>query len=46
MVEYSNGFWYGFNYSSQNQEIPIPNNAKVFLGQKTIKPADVVIWKE
>ncbi|WP_069659159.1 beta-galactosidase [Arcticibacter eurypsychrophilus] len=46
LVEYSNGFWYGFNYSSQNQEIPIPTNAKILLGQKTIKPADVVIWKE
>lgn len=46
LVEYSNGFWYGLNYSSQNQEIPVPANAKVLIGQKTLKPAEVVIWKE
>lgn len=46
LVEYSNGFWYGFNYSSENQEIKIPANAKVLIGQTSLKPADVVIWKE
>ena len=46
LVEYSKGFWYGFNYSSQTQEIPVPVNAKVLIGQKTLKPAEVVIWKE
>lgn len=46
LVEYSSGFWYGFNYSSKNQEIQIPANAKVLIGQKTLKPAEVVIWKE
>lgn len=46
LVEYCNGFWYGLNYSSQNQEIPVPANAKVLIGQKTLKPAEVVIWKE
>jgi beta-galactosidase len=46
LVEYSDGFWYGFNYSSQNQEIPVPANAKIIIGQKTLKPAEVVIWKE
>ena len=46
LVEYSNGFWYGFNYSSQNQEIPVPANAQIIIGQKSLKPAEVVIWKE
>lgn len=46
LVEYSNGFWYGFNYSSENQEIPVPARAKIIIGQKLLKPAEVVIWKE
>jgi beta-galactosidase len=46
LVEYSSGFWYGFNYSSDDQEIPVPVNAKVIIGQKMLKPAEVVIWKE
>ena len=45
LVEYRDGFWYGLNYSSQNYEIPVPSNAKVIVGQKMLKPAEVVIWK-
>jgi len=45
LVEYSNGFWFGFNYSSQIQEIPMPEDAKVLIGKKNLKPADVVIWQ-
>lgn len=46
VVEYSNGFWYGLNYSSQNQEISIPPHAKILIGQKTLTPANIVIWQE
>lgn len=46
LVEWSNGFWFGFNYSSQNQDIPLPVNAKIIIGQKSLKPAEVVIWQD
>lgn len=46
LVDYSNGFWFGMNYSSQNQEIPVPANAKVLIGKKSLQPAEVVIWRE
>ena len=46
LVEYNDGFWYGLNYSSQVQDIPVPAGAKVIIGQKSLKPAEVVIWKE
>jgi beta-galactosidase len=46
LVEWSDGFWIGLNYSSQNQMIPLPASAKILIGQKELKPADVVIWKE
>lgn len=46
IVQYHDGFWYGLNYSSQNQDINIPSSATVLIGQKSLKPAEVVIWKE
>lgn len=46
LVEYSSGFWFGFNYSSEDQEIPVPAKVKIVIGQKKLKPAEVVIWQE
>ena len=46
LVEYNDGFWYAFNYSSEQQEIPVPEAAKIIIGQKVLQPAEVVIWKE
>jgi beta-galactosidase len=46
LVEYNSGFWYGFNYSSKPQLIPVPAGAKIIVGQAALKPAGVVIWKE
>lgn len=39
------GFWIGMNYSSETREINIPDNAKIIIGQKILKPAEVVVWK-
>ncbi len=39
------GFWIAMNYSSENHTIDIPSNAKIIIGQKELKPAEVVIWK-
>ncbi|WP_207532626.1 beta-galactosidase [Desertivirga arenae] len=46
LVEYCDGFWYGLNYSSQNQNIPVPANGKIIIGQRILKPAEVVVWRE
>ncbi|WP_207422876.1 beta-galactosidase [Desertivirga brevis] len=46
IVEYRDGFWYGLNYSSKVQQIPVPASAKIIIGQKALKPADVVVWQE
>lgn len=46
LVEYNDGFWFGLNYSSENQDIAIPSEAKILIGQKTLKPAELVIWKQ
>jgi beta-galactosidase len=46
VVQWMHGFWIGLNYSSQNQTLPLPANAKVVTGNKELSPAGVVIWKE
>ena len=46
VVEWCKGFWIGMNYSSNIQNIDIPASAKILIGQKELKPAEVVIWKE
>lgn len=45
ILQWRHGFWIGMNYSSVPQTFPIPADAKIIIGQKTIAPADVVIWK-
>ena len=45
MVEWRDGFYIGLNYSSTNQIIPIPTNAKIVIGTKTLAPAGVVVWQ-
>jgi beta-galactosidase len=46
VVQYNDGFWYGLNYSSEEQKIDMPASAQILIGQKVLKPAEVVIWKE
>ena len=46
IIEWRNGFFYGLNYTSDEQTLPIPSGAKILIGKRTIKPADVVVWKE
>lgn len=45
MTEWRDGFYFGLNYSSDKQTISIPGNAQVLIGNKTLEPAGVVIWK-
>ena len=45
VVQWRHGFWFGMNYSSEVQDMNIPANAKIIVGQKTLSPAEVVVWK-
>lgn len=45
-LEWTQGFWIGLNYSSKTQTAPVPVNAKILIGSKTLNPADVVVWME
>ncbi|WP_207891099.1 beta-galactosidase [Hymenobacter edaphi] len=45
-VEWSRGLWYGLNYSSEPQTLPVPAGAKVLLGSRALAPAGVVVWKD
>lgn len=46
IIEWRDGFWVGVNYGEKTYEVPLPANAKILIGSKSLKPADVIIWKE
>ncbi|HEX9152326.1 MAG TPA: beta-galactosidase trimerization domain-containing protein, partial [Flavobacterium sp.] len=40
------GFNFAVNYSSDDYKINIPETVKILVGEKTIKPAGVLVWSE
>jgi beta-galactosidase len=46
MIDWRDGFWVGVNYSGGTYNVPVPANAKILIGSKMLKPADVIVWKE
>ncbi|MFD2324067.1 Beta-galactosidase C-terminal domain [Mucilaginibacter galii] len=46
ILEWRDGFWVGVNYSGKPYTVALPANAKILIGQKVLKPADVLVWKE
>lgn len=46
ILDWRDGFWVGVNYSDKPYHVNIPASAKVLIGSATLKPADVVVWKE
>jgi beta-galactosidase len=45
MVEYRDGFGIAVNYSDKVYNIYLPSTAKIIIGTKAIKTADVLVWK-
>jgi len=45
VIQWKYGFWIAMNYSSDVQEINIPKEANIIIGQKSLRPAEVIIWK-
>ncbi len=46
ILEWRDGFWVGVNYGEKLYDVPMRGSSKVIIGQKTLMPAEVVIWKE
>lgn len=46
VIGWRDGFWVGVNYSDKPYNVVMPANAKVLIGNKTIQPAGVTVWKE
>lgn len=44
--EWRDGFYIVLNYTSKIQTIAIPEKAEVIIGDVSLKPAGVLIWKE
>jgi beta-galactosidase len=45
-VNWRDGFWVAINYSSDDYQLEIPEKANIIIGDKTLKPAGVAVWKE
>ena len=46
ILDYRDGFGIAINYNSIDVTAPIPEKAKIIFGEKTLKPAGVVVWQE
>jgi len=45
LVEYRDGFGIAVNYSDKVYEMKLPANAEIIIGTKSMKTADVLVWK-
>jgi beta-galactosidase len=45
-VYWRDGFNIAVNYSSADYQLVIPASARILVGEKTLKPAGVTVWKE
>lgn len=45
-VYWRDGFYVAVNYSSDNYLMNIPGSANILIGEKTMKPAGVLVWSE
>jgi beta-galactosidase len=45
-VEQRGSLMFAFNYSSQEQELPLDEKAEILLGSRSVKPRDVTVWKQ
>jgi beta-galactosidase len=46
MIDWRDGFWVGVNYSGKDYNVPLSPGAKLLIGKRNLKTADVVVWKE
>ena len=46
VLDWRDGFWVGVNYGEKPYTVPVPAGAKVLIGDKVLKPAEVLVWKE
>jgi beta-galactosidase len=44
-VEYRDGYWVAVNYTSETVTAPVPENAKMVLGERALAPGEVAIWE-
>jgi len=46
LVEWNKGVWVAMNYSSTEVEAPVSDSGKIIIGNKLLKPAEVVVWQD
>ena len=46
ILEWRDGFWIGLNYGEKAYEVPVAPKARVLVGETSLKPAGVLVYKE
>jgi beta-galactosidase len=46
ILEWRDGFWVGVNYGDRDYNVNVPASGKILIGNKILKPAGVVVWKD
>jgi len=44
-TEWRDGYWITVNYTSEDIDAPVPEDAQVIYGEKTVPPGGVTVWK-
>ena len=45
LIEWRDGFYVGVNYTDDSVILPIPESAKILIGENPLAPAQAVVWK-
>jgi beta-galactosidase len=45
-TEWRDGFWIAVNYRSESVEAPIHPGSRILIGDETLEPGDVAVWKK
>jgi beta-galactosidase len=46
IIDWRDGFWIATNFASQNETIPAPPNAKIYVGNREVVPGGASVWAQ
>ena len=45
-AHYRQGLWTAVNYTDKTVAVPVPDGARILVGEAELPPAGVLVWKE
>ena len=46
IIDWRDGFWVATNFASQNEEIPAPADAHIYVGERNVVPGGATVWAQ